>query len=343
MLLCAPGPGGPCHRPPCRLPAQLPPTRRRKKSSCLRSRPATPCTRHANTPRVLHTQALSRPCARPARALRIACVCVSVCLAGLSLCLVPSWLRCACAGCVPRCARVSFLPIIMFSVLSCEYMLSTSFTPDREGAVFIAPTKGLVCRGMLAPQSVGGSMALHAAKHARLVSFEPPTTLEEHHWQKHRPTWALSANLLGFGGGGDCSKAEELVGVTGARVLPDLLNFSECEALLELSERLGYLEPSPSDHSTLGRSGAVRSSAGCVRLRNRYPCTRRSRAPRAPCTPPACLNTGGHRAARSGSRAGVPPRALVPSRERQPRGEHQPAPSLLPVRASRGCTCRSMG
>lgn len=83
-------------------------------------------------------QALRAPCARPAYSL---CVCVSVCLAGLSLCLVPSWLRCVCAGCVPRCARVSFLPIIMFSVLSCEYMLSTSFTPDREGAVFIAPTK----------------------------------------------------------------------------------------------------------------------------------------------------------------------------------------------------------
>lgn len=94
--------------------------------------------------------------------------------------------------------------------------------------------------------------APHPAKHARPVGFEPPTTLEEHHWQKHRPTWALSANPLSAGGA--CSKAEELAGVTGARVLSNLLSPLECDALLELSERLGYLEPA--EPTAPGRSNA---------------------------------------------------------------------------------------
>ena len=42
----------------------------------------------------------------------------------------------------------------------------------------------------------GRFTAPHRAKLARPVGFEPPTTLEEHQWQKHRPTWALSANPL---------------------------------------------------------------------------------------------------------------------------------------------------
>ena len=98
----------------------------------------------------------------------------------------------------------------------------------------------------------GGYTAPHPAKHARPVGFEPPTTLEEHHWQKHRPTWALSANPLSAGGA--CSEAEELAGVPGARVLSNLLSPLECDALLELSERLGYLEPA--EPTAPGRSNA---------------------------------------------------------------------------------------
>ena len=109
----------------------------------------------------------------------------------------------------------------------------------------------------------GGYTAPHPAKHARPVGFEPPTTLEEHHWQKHRPTWALSANPLRAGGA--CSGAEELAGVPGARVLSDLLSPLECDALLELSERLGYLESASSEPASSEPAAAPgRSNACCV-------------------------------------------------------------------------------
>ena len=98
----------------------------------------------------------------------------------------------------------------------------------------------------------GRLTAPHRAKLARPVGFEPPTTLEEHQWQKHRPTWALSANPLCAAGA--CTEVEELAGVPGARVLSNLLSPLECDDLIELSERLGYLEPS--EPSAAGRSNA---------------------------------------------------------------------------------------
>ena len=112
---------------------------------------------------------------------------------------------------------------------------------------------------------LGGFTAPHRAKLARPVGFEPPTTLEEHQWQKHRPTWALSANpLLPSGAAGACSdiscaagarsEVEELAGVPGARVLSNLLSPLECDDLIELSEQLGYVEPS--EPSAAGRSNA---------------------------------------------------------------------------------------
>ena len=111
---------------------------------------------------------------------------------------------------------------------------------------------------------LGGFTAPHWAKLARPVGFEPPTTLEEHQWQKHRPTWALSANPLlpsGAAGAcsdincaaGACSEVEELA-VPGARVLSSLLSPLECDDLIELSEQLGYVELS--EPSAAGRSNA---------------------------------------------------------------------------------------
>ena len=146
----------------------------------------------------------------------------------------------------------------------------------------------------------GRFTAPHRARLARPVGFEPPTTLEEHQWQKHRPTWALSANPLCAAGA--CTEVEELAGVPGARVLSNLLSPLECDDLIELSERLGYLEPS--EPSVAGRSNAC-----CVVI-----------APAALAAELACCGSG----------------ALASGRGRRSLGASQPAPPLLSVRAARG-------